>query len=163
MRAILVEDDADLRRRTREVLTRLGYVSIDGDDLDNVIGIFLQWSKAPPPALLVVDVALPGPMDGIDVLCGVRKARIERDWWPEDHTPAIVVTSGIYKETHGVAEIIRKNRAVFLPKPYTSEQLSTAIEEAQRAATEWGSLSEIKTVSPPRSDAAAADDAPLSG
>lgn len=159
-RAILVEDDTALAHLTRAALTRLGFDSIEGDDLTTGFGILVQWSKAPPPDLLVVDICLPAfaldgreiEMDGIEVLKAVRQARTERDWWPEDHVPAIVVTSGVYKPHNGVAQTIRDHRAVFLPKPYTEAQLAEAVEAARRAAVEWDTLDDIEPVVDPDDD-----------
>lgn len=146
MRAILVEDDEHLRRITRDALASLGFTKNNGDDLRTGLSVLTQWAMRPPPELLITDICLPGDIDGIEVLQKVRAARIERDWWPEDHVPAVVVTSGIYKPYNGVADTIRDLRAVFLPKPYTLAQLKVAIEEAQYLAAEWDTVEGIETI-----------------
>ena len=139
MRAILVEDNDLLAEQTRLMVEHLGYRIERNDSLRDGMDVLLRLAAAPPPDLLIIDVFLPGPIDGVDVLCAVREARLP------GVCPGIVVVSGIYAPGGSVAAMVERNRAVFLPKPYDGAELAEAIRAARGLADEWDTLEEIET------------------
>ena len=80
---------------------------------------------------MLIDIKLLGPWDGIDVLCAIRAAI------PNGGRPAVVMTSGTREPSNGTLNAIAKHRAVFLPKPYSMEELHSAISMAKRAPAGW--------------------------
>jgi two-component system cell cycle sensor histidine kinase/response regulator CckA len=114
---LLVEDEAPMRRLAERLLQRAGFAVTAADCAESALGL-LAAGEAPPPALLVSDVAMPGE-DGLSL------ARTLRDRFP--HLP-VVLMSGYAEVTLGRdldAEDVR-----LLPKPFAPAELLAAVESA---------------------------------
>jgi DNA-binding response OmpR family regulator len=80
-RVLVVEDEPSLAELARLYLERDGYVvdvAVDADAADRA-------TRAHRPDVILLDIGLPGPRDGIDVVRGLRSR--------EDWTPVIFVTA----------------------------------------------------------------------
>jgi len=112
---LLVEDDPRVRTATSLALRQAGHVVIEADDGPSALRIGRDASH--PIDVIVTDNTLPGGMFGVDV---VERLRVS--------TPKLgaVLMSGIV--------VVGGDRDVFLPKPFTSAELASAIAEARRRA-----------------------------
>ncbi|PZQ58546.1 MAG: hybrid sensor histidine kinase/response regulator, partial [Variovorax paradoxus] len=115
--ALLVDDDAEVRRVIRRSLLELGYAVLEADGGAEALTLLRH---TPGIALVLSDVVMPGAVDGVAVARAVRDAR--------DGTagPAMVLMSG-----NAPDDIARPAGVPLLTKPFTAEQLARAIEEGR--------------------------------
>lgn len=111
---VLVIDDSELQREIAgKILTKLGYnvttVSSGEDALE-----FLREKDA---ELIVLDMVMPGGMDGLDSYKAIREFKPEQK---------ILVASG-FSETERVKEVQRLSGGQYLKKPYTIERVGKAV------------------------------------
>ena len=115
--ALLVEDNDALRRLTRRHLERLGFVvteAIDGGSALERLG------DKGPFDLLVLDILLPGRIDGVQI---AQKAR------QEDPNVSVLFCSGFIEQ--GLEhEGIDVSQESVLQKPYTMDAFQVAVSEA---------------------------------
>ena len=117
---LLVEDDADVRRLTIDMLQELGYATLEADNADRALA---QLDAHPDIALMVTDVVMPG-MNGRLLANEVRKRR-----------PGLPVlfTTGYTRNAivhHGVLD----PDVHVIIKPYTLETLALNVRERLRSA-----------------------------
>lgn len=110
---VLVIDDDEVARESAEVLlTRWGYtvmLAVSGEE-------GLQYIKADPPDLVLVDLAMPG-ISGQEVLAAVQ-----------EYDPAIICIMVTGHATLQAAIDAMKNGAYdFLPKPFSPDELRRAV------------------------------------
>ncbi|MBX7120170.1 MAG: PAS domain S-box protein [Gemmatimonadaceae bacterium] len=114
-RILLVEDQSLVRGHVERLLTGMGYaVTAVGDEAEALAALS---AIAPAPALLLTDIVLPGP-------AGPEIARRVRERVPGI---AVLYISG-YTERGALATTSLD--APLLPKPFTPEQLATAVRSA---------------------------------
>lgn len=113
---LLVEDEAPVRAFACRALRLRGYTVIEAADAEEALSILDD--AALQIDLFVTDVIMPG-MDGPT---WVRKARKER---PDT---AVVFMSG-YAEEGRAEKQARIPNSVFLPKPFSLQQLTTLVQE----------------------------------
>jgi len=123
-RALVIDDEAGIRRFARLLLDEAGFeveLAADGDE-----GLEKLRSEAGFPDLIVLDLTMPRK-GGIEVLGEIRRQNVE---------VPVVLMSGF---TEGeVASVLESDaRAFFLQKPFTAESL----EEVLRAALAVGAAS----------------------
>lgn len=114
--ALLVDDDAQVRRVIRRNLLELGYAVLEADSGDEALRLL---AHTPGIALVLSDVAMPGRADGLAVAHAARGAVP-----PAAERPAVVLMSG-----NAPDGIVRPAGVPLLTKPFTTEQLGRAIEE----------------------------------
>lgn len=121
-RALLVEDDSRVASATALLLERLGYRVRWADAALSAISAI---AETPDFSLAVIDILLPGPQDGIDLLRTIRRT---------DIIPLVpvVVVSGSYGALTSAARMAAEYRAAFLRKPYGITDMTWAIEHAQQ-------------------------------
>ena len=106
---LIVEDDEDLRRMFRTTLTLAGFdVAEAGDGLEALLRI-----DADPPALVVLDLMLPG-VSGVVVYQEIAAQAVTGD------IPIIVITGSTMLETG-------MDVACFMRKPISPERLVEAV------------------------------------
>ena len=110
--ALLVDDDAQVRRVVRRDLLDLGYAVLEASDGTAALALLRQ---TPDIALLVSDVSMPGGVDGCEVARTARQRHLAR---------AVVLMSGNAAADRTVPGV------PWLVKPFTAAQLASAIEEA---------------------------------
>jgi DNA-binding response OmpR family regulator len=110
MCVLLVEDEAAIREMVAEELRDAGFEVVTAADGGQAIDII----AAPPTAftLLVTDMHMPGPADGVDVV-----RRLRQDF----STVPVIFTTG---RPDALARLKRLKAGEFvLPKPYTIGRL----------------------------------------
>jgi two-component system, cell cycle sensor histidine kinase and response regulator CckA len=113
---LLVEDNAEVRQLTREILRGFGYFVIEATDSE--AALLTARSRPDRIDLMVSDVVMPG-------LSGPELARRLAPLHPETR---VLYISG-YTE-HDVAERALRDPAVaFLQKPFTPDELGRKVEE----------------------------------
>jgi len=110
--ALLVDDDAQVRRAIRRNLLELGYVVLEADSGAEALKLL---ANTPGITLLLSDVVLGGEIDGSAV---ARAARTQ------GQAGAVVLMSG-----NAPGDLPRFQGIPLLTKPFTSEQLDRAIGE----------------------------------
>jgi CheY-like chemotaxis protein len=117
---LLVDDDAAVRRSVRTMLVRLGYVVLEASDGE--AGLAVAERQGGAIDVVVTDLMMPG-MGGREFADRLALARPRL---------RVVFTSGFSHD-----ELIRRRlveeRQPFLQKPFTSDQLVSAIEASQRS------------------------------
>ena len=111
---LVVEDDARVRETTRRVLASGGYAVYDVRDAEAALSYV---SRGPALDLLVADIELPG-LSGVDCARQIVAS-----------TPraAVLYTSGMMSDPRVLGGICG---AVFLAKPYSSDQLMRSVRRA---------------------------------
>ena len=113
---LLVEDNDKVREGTANRLKSLGYAVLEAKTGPEAITLL---GSEEPMALVFSDIVMPGGMTGYDVA--------ERVWSMRPELK-VVLTSGSSDVPLAVSEAARKIKA--LAKPYTREQLASALREA---------------------------------
>lgn len=108
---LVVEDDAVLRSLATEVFEMEGY-AVQSFDSADAAWAWLEQDPSPPD-LLFTDVRMPGRLDGLALAKQVRQRFAQLP---------ILVSSGYTGQQY--AE--REERALFLPKPWSIDQLLAA-------------------------------------
>lgn len=111
---LVVEDDDLVRLCAVEMLEDAGFVIVEARHADEAW--FILHERADIGALFT-DVDMPGSM------CGVTLAGRVHDAWPDIR---LVVTSGRHRLAHGDIP----DHGLFVPKPYSADQVVDAIHQA---------------------------------
>jgi CheY-like chemotaxis protein len=114
---LLVEDSAPVRGAAELALTRLGYRVLSA--ADGLEALELYRSRPGDIMLIVTDLLMPR-LDGI----GLYEAL-----GPEGKRPPFIFTSG-YAFPEGARDRVLDPAVPFLRKPWTAEQLASAVREA---------------------------------
>ncbi len=114
-RVLIIEDNRVLREIAKAILLKADYEVIEASDGES--GLALALSQKPD--VVLVDVLLPGAMDGLDVCSGIRGNEATRA------TP-IIVTSCLTQQTD-VAAAKLFGADAYLTKPIEKELLLSAI------------------------------------
>jgi PAS domain S-box-containing protein len=119
---LVADDDDDERGLIAENLRSDGYHVIEAVDGAEAVAM----AKRDQPGLALIDIKMPN-MDGIAALRSLRSEPATRN------LPVIMMTSspGVMEENRSVVEAL--GGAILLGKPYTAEELATAI--ARKLAT----------------------------
>jgi DNA-binding response OmpR family regulator len=117
---LLVEDDRDLAAFMSEVLNAQGFeVTVAGDGRSGLAAL-----ERRPYALVVLDLMLP-EMDGVEFR--LRQRQHSTQW----STPALVVSA--HYNVEKLAQSV--GAEAYLTKPFTGEDLMTAVHQVLAAAS----------------------------
>ncbi len=111
--ALLVEDDAAVRKVLRRDLLDIGFSVIEAENAREAIDLIDHTDRI---RLLLTDVVMPGELDGLDVVAHARASQ---------KVPRIVVMSGYMNEKQAPAGV------PLLQKPFSRQQLAAALQEAE--------------------------------
>jgi CheY-like chemotaxis protein len=111
---LVVEDEPLALMDAVDLVTQAGFEAIGAKNADEAINILEGRNDI---RVVFTDINMPGSMDGI------RLAHAVRNRWPPIE---IIVTSGLTLEN---VEQQLPERGVFFPKPYTPEQVATALHK----------------------------------
>lgn len=111
--ALLVEDDAAVRKVLRRDLLDIGFSVIEAENAREAIDLIDHTEHV---RLLLTDVVMPGELDGLDV---VEHARASRK------VPRIVIMSGYMNEKQAPAGV------ALLQKPFSRQQLAAMLKETE--------------------------------
>jgi CheY-like chemotaxis protein len=117
LRALVVDDDDDIRTLMRRALERAGFEVRDFADAESLIALHDQLVAD----IVVSDIGLPG-IDGIDVCASVLR------WWP--NLPVILVTAFRDEDLLRRAEAAGARR--ILTKPLNVGDLAVQARELAR-------------------------------
>jgi len=108
----VVEDELFIRMQATSMIEEAGYDVVEASNADEAIGILEARTDI---RIVFTDIEMPGSMDGL------KLARYVRDRWPPIQ---LVVTSG----RHHINDADLPPRGQFVPKPYDSHHLVTALD-----------------------------------
>jgi CheY-like chemotaxis protein len=109
---LVVEDEILIRVAVAEYPRRLGYRVVEAADATEAIAVF---ASGEPIDVVLCDVDLPGPMDGLNLTRWINGRR---------SPPPVLLTSG-----RGIALSARKKPTeLFIAKPYRLRQLAERLE-----------------------------------
>ena len=109
--ALLVEDDADVRRVVRRLLLDLGFAVLEAETGVEALQILNQTSGI---RLLLSDIVMPGGVDG---------RQVARHALEQGQVPKIILMSGYAPDSDELPDI------PLLAKPFTKSQLSDLLQE----------------------------------
>lgn len=115
---LVVDDDVGIRHLLQSLLSARGYHAVTVASADDAI----ERYRVDRPAAVILDVALPGRMDGLDALAALKK--IDRD------VPVIMLSGE--RQTPTVVQAIKLGASDFVGKPFDTAQLEASIEHAVR-------------------------------
>jgi len=113
---LIVEDEFLLRMDAVDMIAEAGFEVLEAGNADEAIGIL---ESRPDITVVFTDIQMPGSMDGL------KLARAVRGRWPP---VKIVATSGHFHL--GETDLPEGGR--FLPKPYSSVQVTGVLRELIR-------------------------------
>jgi CheY-like chemotaxis protein len=120
-RALLADDDPDMRRALSRVLRGMGLDVVEAADGGRLlVAISSQYRETFSPddvVLIVTDVQMP-VASGLEILEALRTA----SW----HQPAIVISAHV---DDGVREAAKRLGAVLVPKPIDLEVLERTVQD----------------------------------
>ncbi len=115
---LIVEDELLLRIDAVDMITAAGFEVLEAGNADEAIGIL---EARPDVTVVFTDIQMPGSMDGL------KLAQAIRGRWPPIK---IVATSG----RSNIEEIDLPEGGRFLPKPYSSWQVTVVLHELTGSA-----------------------------
>ncbi len=120
--SILVVDDQDgVREVAVQILERLGYDAISATDGEEALRLYMKrMHSGEPISAILMDMTLPGGMSGDETLREIRRL---------DPNVRSIATSGYFEED-AEDDLRERGYKAMLPKPYTAEGLSVALQSA---------------------------------
>jgi len=115
---MVVDDDEAMRNFLRSFLAERGYFAIALGDAEEAVKRYC----AERPAAVILDVVMPGSMDGLDALAAFKK--IDRD-------VPIIVLSGQGRTTT-VVQAMKLGASDFVSKPFDASDLEVPLANALR-------------------------------
>ena len=113
-RVLVVDDEVGMRALSCAIIGSMGFQSIAVNTGEEAIEVFkTQQAKQEPISAVVMDLALPGGMSGLETTDHLR----------EIDPRVLVIASSGYLQQNARAAAIERGFAGILPKPYTPERL----------------------------------------
>jgi two-component system, NtrC family, response regulator AtoC len=113
---MVVDDDLGMCHLLRSFLSERGYQAVTMVNAEDA----LQRYHAERPAAIILDVTLPGPMDGLEALAAFRK--IDRD------VPVIMLSAD--GRTPTVVQAMKLGASDFIGKPFKDIELEISLKNA---------------------------------
>lgn len=110
---LIVEDEFLIRWMLSEELRQEGYQVIEASDAAEALAIL----KTVSPDLIISDVRMPGPLDGMGLLANVRKTM--------PTLPVIIISGHLHP-----AQALTQGATQFVAKPYLLEAVVETVKEA---------------------------------
>jgi PAS domain S-box-containing protein len=114
---LLVEDEAQVRSLTREILDRFGYQVVEADSGASALALWEE--NAAKVDLLLTDMIMPGGITGRDLAARLRKTKPELK---------VVYTSG-YSPSRSGQDLKILSGLKFVPKPFSPNELIRAVQK----------------------------------
>lgn len=122
MRALVIEDDVNLRKQLCDRLRDAGYAVDETGEGEE--GLF--YAKEYPIDIAIIDVGLPGPT-GLDIITEVREAGLDY--------PILVLTAR--SRWQDKVEGLESGADDYVPKPFQPEELMARIQALLRRSRGW--------------------------
>lgn len=124
-RVMVVDDESAVLAMARAILLQAGFLVIAAPSGEVASAIYAEEYMANREiALVILDVALPGGMTGVETLDAIRRI---------DPAAKVVASSGYFDEA-ATSAAEKLGFAAILPKPYTAESLVKLVEWGVRRA-----------------------------
>lgn len=118
---LVVDDEAGMRVMARAILEAVEYKADVAESGEEAIEKYRNAMEAGQPIdLVVMDLALPGGISGVEALGALREI---------DPKVKVVASSG-YLEANAREAALRTGFAGVLPKPYTADRLASVVRRA---------------------------------
>jgi CheY-like chemotaxis protein len=115
---LVVDDEQAMRLLTKSMMENLGYYTESAASGEEAVTMYRDAMRSNQPfSLVVMDLALPGGMSGIEATSTIKQI---------DPRARIVVSSG-YLELNARKAALEHGFAGILPKPYTMDQLTAEL------------------------------------
>jgi len=111
---LVVDDDLVLRELLADFLTARGYQALTAPDGQAALSMFDKQ----PPQLIILDIQLPGGMNGIKVLRELRA---------RGYTGAVIALSGVHEDSL-LKEMLSLGAVELIAKPFDLDRLALAIQ-----------------------------------
>ena len=115
---MVVDDDQSMRTFLQSFLAARGHKAITIDNAEEAIRRF----QAGRPAAVILDIAMPGRMDGLEALAALKK--IDRD------VPVIILSG--HGRTTTVVQAMKLGASDFVSKPFADDDLALPLTNALR-------------------------------
>jgi two-component system response regulator AtoC len=115
---MVVDDDSDMRNFLREFLIDRGYAVVTAGTADEAVKRYV----ADRPAAVILDVVMPGEMDGLAALAAFKKI---------DREVPVIVLSGQGRTTT-VVQAMKLGASDFISKPFDETDLDVPLANALR-------------------------------
>jgi len=120
---LVVDDEPRIRRFLRTNLDLAGYVAIEAEDGPSALHLFEQHALQ----LVVLDIGLPGGMDGFQVLERIRQI---------SDTPVIMLTARTAEDDK--VRAFELGADDYLTKPFGSRELNARVKAVMRRSSRKG-------------------------
>jgi CheY-like chemotaxis protein len=118
VRILIVDDEVAMRALSCAIVHSMGYEAIAVNTGEEAIAAYKYlMSRNEPIAAVIMDLALPGGMSGLETTDHLRAI---------DPHVAVIASSG-YLQQNARAAAIERGFSGILPKPYTPERLTTEL------------------------------------
>jgi CheY-like chemotaxis protein len=117
IRILIIDDDRLMRTACSRVLVQAGYQVVCAES--GIAGLKEIGESIEKYDLVLLDQLMPG-MSGMDVMEQIKAN--------DPKIPILIITGSATKES--VAELVRSGASDCLPKPFTPEELRTAVQKA---------------------------------
>lgn len=118
IRVLVVDDEVGMRALSCAIVRSMGYESVAVNTGEEAVEVYRSHlEKGEPMAAVIMDLALPGGISGLETTDLLRAL---------DPRVAVIASSG-YLQQNARAAAIERGFAGILPKPFTAERLSTEL------------------------------------
>jgi DNA-binding NtrC family response regulator len=114
---LVVEDDASVRLAISDYLTQREFIVLQAASADGAIELIMEH---PEIELVFTDLAMPGNMDGLDLVDWLLK---HRSGLP------VIVTSGVWGRVNTMQEFSRHQALSYFIKPYQYDAVASRIRQ----------------------------------
>ena len=118
-RVLIVDDEPKLVRLVHEILTATDYQVLAACNGDNAV----EMIAVEKPDLILLDLKLPGDMDGYQVLTQLKRSMDTAS------IPVIVITGSLTDEEVKQQKVLALGADRFLTKPFEIDDLITEIRQ----------------------------------
>lgn len=129
---LIVDDERDMRWLLTNILKEDGYAVWEADDCRHALNFI---GKKSSPDLVLLDVRIPGEMDGIGLLKEIKTTKQE--------IPVIILTA--YGNIGSAVEAIKLGAYDYLTKPFENERLRLTIRRALESQKLTQEVQQLKT------------------
>lgn len=129
-RVLIAEDDPDVRKSVRLVLTRVGFEVVEAEDGEQAIAALSSDSNRPEVDAIVCDLYMP-KVSGFEAIAYFRAQH--------PSVPVIVLT--VESDIRAAQSLFQQGVVEFLAKPFTSDKLvgivDRLVREHKRLKGQW--------------------------
>ena len=115
---LVVDDEHPMQVLASTIIKKLGFTSVTAGSGEEAVEKFEDHQKKSDPfSVVVMDLALPGGMSGLEATIAIKQI---------DPNARVIVSSG-YLEQNARGAALEHGFAGILPKPYTADRLASEL------------------------------------